>query len=528
MNKKIIYLIIVILLSSFISSESVFNSISMGYYLSDACRQGGNCTLTNLVVTNQTTLANVTVTNYNITGDMDIYGNATFYGELCDSTGLCYSLAIMNETPDISGYWLSDGSSTATGDWDIGEHNLTAKELSADKFFSSASLDHSGNYATALGSGTNASGTGAFASGSTLDRLITASGRGATALGYAHGRRGGFGYITASGAGSVAMGEAYGNEDIVSIIASGDGAVAIGAGARAISNGSFAVGNAYAGGKGAVAMGEGNTANGVGAFCAGQGNSVGGNEATALGGNNIVSGYIGFAAGSGLNSSSFISSVFGRYNIGGGSPTSWVATDPLFEIGMGTATNAKANALTVYKNGNTEINGNLNVTGNTKILGNVSFENPHLYGFDNSTQQFQTIETAQVMNLSNTDYHSHQINIIDNQNITFDRVGHYQICVSPQFYQSSGNDKWITFWLQENGVDVEWSNTRYTMDNDEYEAPRICWETIITTPATDNVRIMWLSDSTSSYIQSITGLTSPVRPSVPGVIMDVHWISNGN
>ena len=131
------------------------------------------------------------------------------------------------------------------------------------------------------------------------------------------------------------------------------------------------------------------------------------------------------------------------------------------------------------------------------------------------------------MNLSNDNYMSHQIEIINNQNITFERKGHYQICVSPEFYQASGNDKWITFWLQKNGVDVDWTNSRYTMDNDEYHAPHICWESIIETPATDNLRIMWLSDSTDSQIISITGLTDPVRPSIPGVIMDVKWLSNG-
>ena len=164
---------------------------------------------------------------------------------------------------------------------------------------------------------------------------------------------------------------------------------------------------------------------------------------------------------------------------------------------------------------------------NLHISGNVSFENPHLTGYDNTTQSFLVLETAQAMNLSNN-YMSHQIEIINNQNITFERKGHYQICVSPEFYQASGNDKWITFWLQENGVDVKWSNSRYTMDNDEYMAPRICWESIITTPATDNIRVMWLSDSTSSQIISIDGLTTPVRPGIPGVIMDVHWISNGD
>ena len=172
-------------------------------------------------------------------------------------------------------------------------------------------------------------------------------------------------------------------------------------------------------------------------------------------------------------------------------------------------------------------NGDLNVSGNTNIFGNLSYENPHLTGFDNTTQNFYTLETAQVMNLSNDNYMSHQIEIVDNQNLTFSRVGHYQICISPEFYQASGNDKWITFWLQENGVDVPWSNSRYTMDNNEYTAPHICWETIIDTPATDNVRVMWLSDSTDSQIISIDGLTNPIRPGIPGIIMDVKWISNG-
>ena len=168
----------------------------------------------------------------------------------------------------------------------------------------------------------------------------------------------------------------------------------------------------------------------------------------------------------------------------------------------------------------------LDVSGNLNVSGNVTMNIPHLSGYDNSTQNFLVLETAQVMNLSNDNYMSHQIEIVNNQNITFEKSGHYQICVSPEFYQESGNDKWITFWLQENGVDVAWSNSRYTMDNGEYTAPHICWETIIDTPSTDNVRVMWLSDSTDSQIISISGLTAPTRPSIPGVIIDINWVSS--
>jgi len=178
--------------------------------------------------------------------------------------------------------------------------------------------------------------------------------------------------------------------------------------------------------------------------------------------------------------------------------------------------------------GNVSISGDFNVTQNVKINGNVSYQNPHLAGYDNSTQHFEVLETAQPMNISNMDYHSHQIDIEDHQNITFERKGHYEICISPEFYQASGNNKWITFWLQENGTNVPWSNSRYTMDNEEYFAPHICWRTIITNPDDEDVRIMWLSDSTDSQIISIDGLIDPVRPGIPGVITDITWISNGD
>ena len=179
--------------------------------------------------------------------------------------------------------------------------------------------------------------------------------------------------------------------------------------------------------------------------------------------------------------------------------------------------------------GQMKVLGDLNVTGNTKIYGNVSFQNPHLNAFDNSTQNFLTLGTAQPMNLtSDGHYHSHQINIINNNNLTFDRIGHYELCTSPQFYQASGINKEIEFWLEMNGVGVEWTNSRYTMDNEEHTAPHICWEIQITNPLTEYAQIMWVSDSTSSQLISIDGLINPTRPSIPSVIMDVEWISNGN
>ena len=63
----------------------------------------------------------------------------------------------------------------------------------------------------------------------------------------------------------------------------------------------------------------------------------------------------GSVAGQGLLYNSFDAAVFGRYNLGGDDTgsTTWVESDPLFELGNGTAADERSNAVTVKKNGET-------------------------------------------------------------------------------------------------------------------------------------------------------------------------------
>lgn len=93
-----------------------------------------------------------------------------------------------------------------------------------------------------------------------------------------------------------------------------------------------------------------------------------GTASTAMGGETTATGNFSTAIGIGSSASSFVSTTIGRYNIGGGNPTSWVPADPLFEIGNGTSNSNRGNALTVLKNGNIGIgtsvpNSKLVITG---------------------------------------------------------------------------------------------------------------------------------------------------------------------
>jgi len=90
-----------------------------------------------------------------------------------------------------------------------------------------------------------------------------------------------------------------------------------------------------------TAMGSSTTASGI--------SSVAMGESTQAAGNNSVA--MGLATATG----SYASVAMGKYNVGGGTAGSWVATEALFEIGIGTDYGNKANALTVLKNGNVGI-----------------------------------------------------------------------------------------------------------------------------------------------------------------------------
>lgn len=147
---------------------------------------------------------------------------------------------------------------------------------------------------------------------------------------------------------------------------------------------SFASGlNTRAQGFGATAMGRDTEATNSYAFASGFFTNADGQYSTAMGFNtdamalgstalgystdaeqnySFAAGYFAeaqaiysVALGNAVRAQSFASMAVGRYNIGGGSATSWLTSDPIFEIGIGTGPSSRANAVTVRKNGNVGI-----------------------------------------------------------------------------------------------------------------------------------------------------------------------------
>jgi hypothetical protein len=87
-----------------------------------------------------------------------------------------------------------------------------------------------------------------------------------------------------------------------------------------------------------------------------------GSNSTAMGMVTDANGNTSVAMGYSTDADAYCSVALGRYNVGGGTPDSWIATDPLFEIGIGSTVANHVNALTVLKNGKVGIGENAPTT----------------------------------------------------------------------------------------------------------------------------------------------------------------------
>ncbi len=167
--------------------------------------------------------------------------------------------------------------------------------------------------------------------------------------------------------GTVATGAAstYWNRDSIGLYsfasgyntrAQGFGATAMGRDTEATNSYAFASGFfSNADGQYSTAMGFNTDALALGSTALGYSTDAEANYTFAAGYFAEAQAIYSVAIGNAVRAQSYSSAAFGRYNEGGGSATSWVSTDPIFEIGIGTGPSTRANAVTVRKNGNVGI-----------------------------------------------------------------------------------------------------------------------------------------------------------------------------
>ncbi len=134
-------------------------------------------------------------------------------------------------------------------------------------------------------------------------------------------------------------------------VASGFASTAFGKNTDATGPYSLAGGlSALASGEQSVSLGVSTRATGYSAVAFGSITESNGTCSLVQGINSIANGTCSMAIGNWASADAYASVAIGRSNVGGGSPTTWVATDPVFEVGVGNGSTTHANALTVLKN----------------------------------------------------------------------------------------------------------------------------------------------------------------------------------
>jgi hypothetical protein len=151
-------------------------------------------------------------------------------------------------------------------------------------------------------------------------------------------------------------------------------------GDKSFAQGSHTTSAGYA----SAAIGNFTTASGIVSTAMGDYTISSGTASTALGRNTQASANFATSLGKNTKAEALSNTAIGQYNIGGGSPTNWLSTDPLFEIGNGTSTSNLSNALTVLKNGRVGIGKHSGLNGMLEIEGNSSLSTPQLSLVENN------------------------------------------------------------------------------------------------------------------------------------------------
>lgn len=239
---------------------------------------------------------------------------------------------------DLSYHNLASTTHGATGTYAFATgESTTAGNAHATAMGSGTAAN--GFVSTALGFNTTANGTSSLAMGSET----TANGEASTAMGKS---------TTAGGQYATAMGR-FSNAAGQSSMATGEYTTAIAPVATAMGY------STTASAQYATAMGVATTASGFASTAIGGSTTASATNATAMGYNTLANGYASTATGYFTTSKAYASLAIGQYNdtLAGSSTTSWVATDPVLTIGNGAGPSNLGNAMTVYKNGNADLNG---------------------------------------------------------------------------------------------------------------------------------------------------------------------------
>ena len=114
------------------------------------------------------------------------------------------------------------------------------------------------------------------------------------------------------------------------------------------------------------------------------------------------------------------------------------------------------------------------------------------------------------------------VSIDEGTKMVVEQDGIYNVQFSAQIYRTSGGStQHVDIWFRVNGVDIDNSNTKVTIQNDHYHNP--AWNFFIRLNSGDYVEIMWAT--TANTIELIYENGSSIHPAIPSVIATINRIN---
>lgn len=101
--------------------------------------------------------------------------------------------------------------------------------------------------------------------------------------------------------------------------------------------------------------------------------------------------------------------------------------------------------------------------------------------------------------------------------------GDYLLIWSAILARSSASTAKVDLWIRINGVDLTNSNTRTHISGSSAEAI-VTASFILDLEAGDYFEVVFSSDVSDARLQAFSGLTSPTRPAIPGIIATLNLV----
>ena len=145
--------------------------------------------------------------------------------------------------------------------------------------------------------------------------------------------------------------------------------------------------------------------------------------------------------------------------------------------------------------------------------------------WDTTDQVAPSANTAYSVTLNSADAANNGITVVSGSRVTFAHAGVYSLTFSIQFVNTSTQIHDVNVWLRKNDSgstgDIPDSDTRLSIQQkhggvDGYGLMTVNF--VLSVVAGDYIEMIWATTDTAVSIQSVPAGTSPVSPSIPGVI----------